>query len=109
MSPRRALRARHSWPKCLRRLAPQVFPTHRETITRDLTTHAGALPKGATFVCANSLVVADKVVSSKTQYNLRVVETLVGARVLARLMHLPLDEDPALFAPGTSIVLLFPS
>jgi len=37
----------------------------------------------AVFVIANSLVVSDKAVSSKTQYNLRVVETLVGARVLA--------------------------
>lgn len=36
------------------------------------------------FVCANSLVVADKVVSSKSRYNLRVVETLVAARILAR-------------------------
>ena len=38
----------------------------------------------AVFVIANSLVVSDKAVSAKTQYNLRVVETLVGARVLAR-------------------------
>ncbi|KAI0671366.1 galactokinase gal [Trametes maxima] len=37
----------------------------------------------AVFVCANSLVVSDKVVSAKIHYNLRVVETLVGARVLA--------------------------
>ncbi|CCM02772.1 uncharacterized protein FIBRA_04880 [Fibroporia radiculosa] len=37
----------------------------------------------AVFVCANSLVVSDKVVGAKTRYNLRVVETLVGARVLA--------------------------
>ena len=37
----------------------------------------------AVFVIANSLVVSDKAVSAKTQYNLRVVETLVGARVLA--------------------------
>jgi len=37
----------------------------------------------AVFVIANSLVVSDKVVSAKTQYNLRVVETLVGARILA--------------------------
>jgi len=38
----------------------------------------------AVFVIANSLVVSDKAVSAKTQYNLRVVETLVGARILAR-------------------------
>lgn len=36
------------------------------------------------LVIANSLVVSDKLVSAKVQYNLRVVETLVGARVLAR-------------------------
>lgn len=36
------------------------------------------------FVCANSLVVSDKVVHSRTRYNLRVVETLVSARILAR-------------------------
>jgi galactokinase len=37
----------------------------------------------AIFVIANSLVVSDKAVSAKTQYNLRVVETLVGARIIA--------------------------
>jgi len=37
----------------------------------------------AVFVIANSLMVSDKAVSAKTQYNLRVVETLVGARILA--------------------------
>lgn len=37
----------------------------------------------AVFVIANSLVVSDKAVSAKTLYNLRVVETLVGARILA--------------------------
>ncbi|KAI9000650.1 galactokinase gal [Trametes punicea] len=40
------------------------------------------VPRGV-FVCANSLVVSDKVVSAKIHYNLRVVETLVAARVLA--------------------------
>ncbi|KDN50733.1 hypothetical protein RSAG8_01231, partial [Rhizoctonia solani AG-8 WAC10335] len=38
----------------------------------------------AVFVIANSLKVSDKAVSAKTQYNLRVVETLVGALVLAK-------------------------
>ncbi|QRW03757.1 galactokinase [Ceratobasidium sp. AG-Ba] len=38
----------------------------------------------AVFVIANSLKVSDKAVEAKTQYNLRVVETLVGARVLAK-------------------------
>lgn len=35
------------------------------------------------FVCANSLVVSDKVVHSRTRYNLRAFESLVAARVLA--------------------------
>lgn len=38
----------------------------------------------AVFVIANSLKISDKAVSAKTQYNLRVVETLAGARVLAK-------------------------
>lgn len=42
------------------------------------------LPPHAVFVCANSLVVSDKAVTAKTNYNLRVVETLVSARILAR-------------------------
>lgn len=37
----------------------------------------------ATLVCANSLVVSDKAVHAKYQYNLRVVESLGAARVLA--------------------------
>ncbi|PIL35341.1 hypothetical protein GSI_02066 [Ganoderma sinense ZZ0214-1] len=44
----------------------------------------------AVFVCANSLVVSDKVVSAKWHYNLRVVETLVGARVLANKLGIQL-------------------
>lgn len=68
------------------------------------------IPRAA-FVCANSLVVSDKAVSTypsplhplhflrstdlhstaaKFHYNLRVVETLVGARVLAHILGLPL-------------------
>lgn len=35
------------------------------------------------FVCANSLVVSDKVVHARTRYNLRAFESLVAARVLA--------------------------
>jgi len=53
---------------------PQLFA---EPIPLPVTT-----PRSV-FVCANSLVVADKVVSSKFRYNLRVVETLVAARLLA--------------------------
>lgn len=37
----------------------------------------------ATLVCANSLVISDKAVHAKYQYNLRVVESLGAARVLA--------------------------
>lgn len=33
---------------------------------------------------ANSLVTSDKVVTAKTNYNLRVVETMVAARILAK-------------------------
>ncbi|KAI0787296.1 galactokinase gal [Fomes fomentarius] len=47
------------------------------------------IPRAA-FVCANSLVVSDKAVTAKFHYNLRVVETLVGARVLAHILGLPL-------------------
>ncbi|KAF8326711.1 hypothetical protein F5887DRAFT_1084359 [Amanita rubescens] len=41
-------------------------------------------PPKSVFVCANSLVVSDKAVTAKHRYNLRVVETLIGARILAR-------------------------
>ncbi|KAH9921194.1 Galactokinase [Epithele typhae] len=47
----------------------------------------------AVFVCANSLVVSDKLVSAKYHYNLRVVETLVGARVLARRLGISLTDS----------------
>ena len=50
------------------------------------------LPPGAVFVCANSMVVSDKVVHASTRYNLRVLETLVAARVLARMLGVPLDD-----------------
>ncbi|KAK0205077.1 ribosomal protein S5 domain 2-type protein [Desarmillaria ectypa] len=50
------------------------------------------LPSGAVFVCANSMVVSDKALGAKKGYNLRVVETLVGARVLARQLGLPLGK-----------------
>lgn len=51
------------------------------------------LPHGVVFVCANSLVVSDKAVSAKRCYNLRVVETLVAARVLARSLNVPLGAE----------------
>ncbi|KAG6856269.1 hypothetical protein H0H87_005954 [Tephrocybe sp. NHM501043] len=50
------------------------------------------LPAGSVFVCANSLVVADKAVGAKRGYNLRVVETLVGARILANALGVAIGE-----------------
>ncbi|PVF95540.1 Galactokinase [Serendipita vermifera] len=40
----------------------------------------------AAFVIANSLAASHKAETSKTRYNLRVVETLVGAKVLSRVL-----------------------
>ena len=51
-----------------------------------LTATAAPLPltsPPAVFILANSLVVSEKHITAKWQYNLRVVETLVGARILA--------------------------
>ncbi|KAG2154000.1 ribosomal protein S5 domain 2-type protein [Suillus clintonianus] len=50
------------------------------------------LPRDAVFVCANSLVVSNKAESAKHQYNLRVVETLGAARVLAHHLNLQVDS-----------------
>ncbi|KAG6879790.1 hypothetical protein C0992_011588 [Termitomyces sp. T32_za158] len=50
------------------------------------------LPSGSVFVCANSLVVSDKAVTAKRNYNLRVVETLAGARILAQALGITVDE-----------------
>ncbi|OBZ73934.1 hypothetical protein A0H81_06558 [Grifola frondosa] len=47
------------------------------------------LPR-AVFICSNVLVVSDKVVGAKIHYNLRVIETLVGAQVLALRLGLML-------------------
>ncbi|KAJ3766113.1 Galactokinase [Lentinula raphanica] len=54
----------------------------------ELSASAVPLPPGAVFIIANSLVVSDKAVTAKRNYNLRVVETLVAARVLARHLEL---------------------
>lgn len=48
------------------------------------------IPGSAVFVVANSMVVADKVASSDTCYNLRFVET----RVAAAIMHARLGGQP---------------
>lgn len=57
-----------------------------------LAASAVPLPLRAVFVCANSLVVADKALSAKCRYNLRVVETLVAARILANSLGFKIDE-----------------
>lgn len=45
------------------------------------------------FVIANSLAISHKAETGKSRYNLRVVETLVGARVLSRLLGLEVDPE----------------
>jgi galactokinase len=47
----------------------------------------------AVFVIANSLVVSDNAVAAKTQYNLRVVETLVGARILGNHLGVKIGRE----------------
>ncbi|KAJ7649836.1 Galactokinase [Roridomyces roridus] len=56
------------------------------TFFPSLTASPTPLPGGAVLVCAHSLKVSDKALTAKQGYNLRVVETLVGARVLARTL-----------------------
>ncbi|KAI0052334.1 galactokinase gal [Auriscalpium vulgare] len=46
----------------------------------------------AVFILANSLVTSEKAVHARTRYNLRVVETLAAARILA--LHLGLSVGP---------------
>jgi galactokinase len=58
-----------------------------------LNTSPVTLPPGAKFVISNTLVIADKVVTAKFHYNLRVVETLVGARILANNLGVKLDNN----------------
>ncbi|KAJ7253427.1 Galactokinase [Mycena rebaudengoi] len=62
------------------------------TFYPSLTASPTPLPGGAVLVCAHSLVVADKALTAKKNYNLRVVETLVGARVLARKLGLAVGD-----------------
>ncbi|THH12665.1 hypothetical protein EW146_g7483 [Bondarzewia mesenterica] len=59
---------------------------------------AANAPPCAVFVLANSLVISEKAIHARTRYNLRVVETLVAARVLARRigLHLGHKERPTL-------------
>ncbi|KAJ3502434.1 hypothetical protein NLJ89_g8892 [Agrocybe chaxingu] len=57
-----------------------------------LSASAVPLPTHAVFICANSLVVSDKALSAKRGYNLRVVETLVAARILANSLGVDIGE-----------------
>ncbi|KAJ7037757.1 Galactokinase [Mycena alexandri] len=59
------------------------------TFYPSLTASPTPLPAGAVLVCAHSLKVSDKALTAKRGYNLRVVETLVGARALARTLNVP--------------------
>ncbi|KAE9398900.1 galactokinase gal [Gymnopus androsaceus JB14] len=58
----------------------------------ELSASAVPLPPGAVFIIANSLVVSDKAVTAKRNYNLRVVETLAAARILARRLELKVGK-----------------
>ncbi|KAJ4483360.1 Galactokinase [Lentinula aciculospora] len=58
----------------------------------NLSASAVPLPPGAVFIIANSLVVSDKAVTAKRNYNLRVVETLAAARILARRLEVRVDK-----------------
>ncbi|CAL1717415.1 unnamed protein product [Somion occarium] len=69
-----------------------------ELVSLPQATKAG---EGVVLVCANSLVVSDKVVGAKTRYNLRVVETLVAARVLSRKLNLTLPPSSTSNKPPT--------
>ena len=57
------------------------------TFFPSLTASPVPLPPRAVFIVANSLKVADKVLSARRGYNLRVIETLVAARVLANSLR----------------------
>jgi hypothetical protein len=56
-----------------------------------LAASPAVIPRG-TLVLANSCVTSEKVVHARTRYNLRVVETLAAARILAR--HLDVRVGP---------------
>ena len=48
------------------------------------------------FVIADSLTVSNKAETGKSRYNLRVVETLVGARVLSRVIGIKYEPEERL-------------
>jgi len=75
------------------RLSAEPIPLPGASITSTSTVSTAASPPPrAVFVCANSLVVSDKLVHARTRYNLRVVETLVAARVLARKLNISVGD-----------------
>lgn len=63
------------------------------TFSPSLAASPVPLPRQAVFVVANSLKVADKVLSARHGYNLRVVETLVAARVLAKSLRVCVADE----------------
>lgn len=73
-------------------LSAQPIPLPGASTTSTSISPASSPQPRAVFVCANSLVVSDKLVHARTRYNLRVVETLVAARVLARRLNIPVGE-----------------
>lgn len=74
------------------RLAAQPIPLPGASTTLTSTISTTSLSPRAIFVCANSLVVSDKLVHARTRYNLRVVETLVAARILALKLNVSVGE-----------------
>lgn len=73
------------YPKLAASLVP--LPGAAPSVTTNNGDSSKLLPN-AVFIIANSLVTSEKAVSARTRYNLRVVETLVAARVLAHKLGL---------------------
>lgn len=75
--------------------AASVISTQDSALYVSFYPHLAALPitlPRGTFVLAHSCVTSEKAVHARTHYNLRVVETLAAARILAR--HLEIDVHP---------------
>lgn len=68
-------------------LSEKNYALHVEFVPQ-LTTELVKLPDQASFVIAHTLVTADKFTSGPRNYNLRVVETKIGAKVLAKCLQL---------------------
>ncbi|ORZ22467.1 galactokinase [Absidia repens] len=67
------------------------YALHVEFVPK-LKTDLVQLPSSASFVIAHTLVTADKFTSGPRHYNLRVVETKMGARILANALF---DGNPS--------------